>query len=130
MTNETITASPAWTAGEWRVEGDGLGSTVWGACDPDDTTSYGMGIPVARVVQYQEAWARARCPIGPTNMLANARLIAAAPDLYEALEAFLGLNRWQAPRTGGALPTDDEIDEIVAISLGMEAINKARGGVQ
>ena len=66
----------------------------------------------------------------PTNMLANARLIAAAPDLYEALEAFLGLNRWQAPRTGGALPTDDEIDEIVAISLGMEAINKARGGVQ
>ena len=65
------------TKGPWRLEaGTNL---VWGACNPDDTTSYGMGIPVAE----------ARVELGKTYdyelSCVNARLIAAAPDLLHAL---------------------------------------------
>lgn len=68
------------TPGPWRVE---TGTTVvWGACDPDDKSSYGMGYPVAdaRNSPYFR-WAG-----GPDadEGEANARLIAAAPEMREA----------------------------------------------
>jgi len=69
------------TPGPWRQEaGTNL---VWGACNPDDTTSYGMGVPVAETrIEFNRTydWDQA---------LANARLIAAAPDLLRSLESFV-----------------------------------------
>lgn len=74
-----------WTPGPWRVE---EGTTlVWGACDPDDRTTYGMGYPVADM-QKQRSWCGAGQPTIDTQV-ANARLIAAAPELLEALRDML-----------------------------------------
>lgn len=72
------------TPGPWRVE---EGTTlVWGACNPDDRTTYGMGYPVASMEQ-QRRWDRSGEPTTDTQD-ANARLIAAAPDLLAACEAY------------------------------------------
>lgn len=72
------------TNGPWRVE---TGTTlIWGACDQFDASSFGMGYPIAeaRISPSNQRWAK-----GPNEDEgeANARLIAAAPDLLEALEA-------------------------------------------
>jgi len=70
------------TKGPWRVE-EGA-TSVWGACNPDDNSSRGMGYPITdcRVTPAGQ-WAR-----GPEvdEGIANARLIAAAPDLYNSLD--------------------------------------------
>lgn len=74
-------SEPQWTPGPWRVE-DGT-SLVWGACNPEDRTSYGMGSPVAEGLA-TATWKGARdiqCP----ERIANAHLIASAPTLYAAL---------------------------------------------
>jgi hypothetical protein len=76
MATDTQIASgiSAYTPGPWRQEaGTNL---VWGACDLDDTTSYGMGVPVA------EAKVELNKTYDWDQALANARLIAAAPDLH------------------------------------------------
>jgi len=69
------------TKGPWRVE---EGTTlVWGACNPDDLTNYGMGYPVAECrITPISSWAK-----GPDSDEgeANARLIAAAPDMINEL---------------------------------------------
>lgn len=72
------------TAGPWRVEQDT--TLIWGDCNPDDATSYGMGYPIAECrVTPSGSWAKG--PKGHSEADANARLIAAAPDLLEALKA-------------------------------------------
>ena len=72
-----------WTPGPWRVE---EGTTlVWGACNPDDQTTYGMGFPVAEAV-WRRAWSKQDRP-DEAEQVANAYLIAAAPRLYKALES-------------------------------------------
>jgi hypothetical protein len=70
----------AHTPGPWRVEQDT--TLIWGNCNPDDSTSYGMGYPVADC-QQPRPWRRE----SPTDdeIAANARLIAAAPELLAAL---------------------------------------------
>lgn len=67
------------TPGEWRVEQDT--TLVWGACNTDDTSSSGMGYPIAeaRITPISiSSWAR-----GPGEGAgdANATLIALAPSL-------------------------------------------------
>jgi hypothetical protein len=74
------------TAGTWRVEQDT--TLVWGNCDADDSSNYGMGYPIAecRITPANPRWAK-----GPDHNEgeANARLIASAPELYEALDDML-----------------------------------------
>ena len=70
------------TAGPWRVEQDT--TLIWGDCNPDDATSYGMGYPIAECrVTPSGSWAKG--PKGHSEAEANALLIAAAPDLLHAL---------------------------------------------
>lgn len=73
------------TAGPWRVE-DGT-TLIWGACTEDPST-YGMGYPIAecRITPTNPTWAK-----GPDDDegIANAHLIAASPDLYEALKELM-----------------------------------------
>jgi hypothetical protein len=72
----------AHTPGPWRVE---EGTTlIWGACNPEDKTSYGMGYPVAKC-ETPYSWSKANKP-SVDEQEVNARLIAAAPDLLEALK--------------------------------------------
>lgn len=75
------------TKGPWRVE---EGTTlIWGKCDPDDTTTRGMGYPIAdcrTTPSSQSSWCTG--PSGNEGE-ANAYLIAAAPELYEALSDML-----------------------------------------
>lgn len=73
-----------------------------------------------------EDWAHKNCPICTiddpeisSEQLANARLIAAAPDLLEALERIVGLG------AGDPARFQDEIED--ADRQAREAIAKARG---
>lgn len=74
-------ADKKFTPGPWRVEN---GTTmVWGHCNPDDNSTRGMGYPIAEArINPSGNWST-----GPYSDEgeANAHLIAAAPDLYEAL---------------------------------------------
>jgi hypothetical protein len=69
------------TPGPWRVEQNT--TFIWGACNPDDPTTRGMGFPIAyaRMVSSDRE-------IGVISEAeANARLIAAAPDGYAFAKA-------------------------------------------
>lgn len=71
----------SWTAGHWRVEQDT--TLVWGNCNPDDTSSRGMGYPITECrITPVSLWAK-----GPDagEGEANARLIAAAPDMAASM---------------------------------------------
>lgn len=73
------------TAGPWRVE-DGT-TLVWGKCDPDDNTTYGMGYPVA-VASIKLGHGSPFCrEYREDEAVANAHLIAAAPTLLEACQS-------------------------------------------
>ncbi len=100
-----------YTKGPWRVE---EGTTlVWGACDNQDTTGRGMGYPVAEArVSGISPWAKGRPDRDEGK--ANAHLIAAAPDLYEA--CFEALAFMELTNVTGSLP-----DQL------RTALNKARG---
>ena len=73
------------TPGPWRVEQDT--TLIWGNCDPEDRSTYGMGYPVAEA---KIMWGHGSpfCRSARHDEAeANARLIAAAPDMYVALDA-------------------------------------------
>lgn len=88
MTEQMHTPTDA-TPGPWRVE---EGTTlVWGACNSDDLSTRGMGYPITECrITPSASWAK-----GPSadEGEANARLIAAAPDLLEALKAQIEAHR-------------------------------------
>lgn len=94
VTHAAMTDAVTHTPRPWRVE-EGT-ALVWGDCNPDDTSSYGMGYPVAECrVTPCASWAK-----GPRRYEegeANARLIAAAPDLLEALSELLDANSYYFP---------------------------------
>ena len=91
------------TRGPWRVEENT--TLVWGECDPDDLSTYGMGYPLASAFQTDRTWRKNR--ISEKNADANASLIAAAPDLArfallvtelrEALEFYGDQEAWNQP---------------------------------
>ena len=106
------------TPGPWCVEDDTF--LVWGACQlGDDGTPDFFGIPVARAETSHE-WERhygyQRRP-GETD--ANARLIAAAPELLEAL------CRLMRPATEAIAQTAEEMEADFAFARA--AIAKAKG---
>lgn len=72
----------AHTPTPWRVEQDT--TLIWGACNPDDMSNYGMGYPVAecRITPISMHWAK-----GPNadQGEANAELIVKAVNSYASL---------------------------------------------
>ena len=111
-----ITASPAWTAGPWRVGADLIGICIaWpgeeDSLSPECFSRNGYAKTVAKVTH--APWA------GIAEHVANARLIAAAPDLAEALASLVGLARMRGP---------DHLHEYGALlDLADAALAKARG---
>jgi hypothetical protein len=73
----------AHTPTPWRVE-DGT-TLIWGKCDPDDKTTYGMGYPVARL---EHPYSSSRLPT-PEEQDANAALIVNAVNNHADLLATL-----------------------------------------
>lgn len=111
--------STPWTPGPWRVEQGTL--LVWGACDPDDSSSYGMGYPVCVGCQ-PAAWAKNDKPM-PEKQAANARLIAAAPEMAELIEELFDdhFATWMAARA-----EVDGRNRAEALFEGEESTQKAR----
>lgn len=104
------------TAGPWVVEeADHMGPTgVYGTdADGRDWTICDMGVPVDLVCEAREDLH----PRFVAMQLANAHLVAAAPDMLEALEAVLRLAK--------AGPDDSYLAD--AMEAGRAAIFKARG---
>jgi len=65
------------TPGEWRVEKET--TLILGSCSADDTSTLGMGYPVAECrISPLSSWAKGP---NPDEGEANARLIAMAPEL-------------------------------------------------
>lgn len=82
MTNSPSTDA---TARPWRVE---EGTTlIWGACNPDDLSSYGMGYQVAKAC-LSRGWNQRHEPT-VEQATANAALIVEAVNAYESLKARL-----------------------------------------
>lgn len=107
-------ATPAFTPGEWRIDPDG-GLARWNIGTSDEM------VAIAQELLHDKGFARRD---------ANANLIAAAPDLYEALEtAIANLRRLRDTKP-------DLWDQIVDPELcsAWDAIKaaqaKARGEVQ
>ncbi len=112
MTDET-----KHTPGPWRVE-DGT-TLVWGNCNPDDNSSRGMGYPIAESrINPSGNWST-----GPyaDEGEANARLIAAAPELLEALKAAVS----QVHLTNSSEPMSPDVKRV--FDQCCAAIAKAEG---
>lgn len=94
------------TKGQWRIsEGEG----------------FSAGLPAGYVIDYAENWLGDTVAMVATkdkfpfdNLTANAHLIAAAPELYEALECVLGL-------------ITPEYEESPMIAFAKAVLSKARG---
>jgi hypothetical protein len=89
------------TPGPWRVEKSGKRLQIWG-----DVERFGC--------PWQEAIAKTNVTSDPFTEHANARLIAAAPELLEALERII---------RNGTSVTNTQFD----IDAAKAAIHKARG---
>ena len=100
------------TPGPWWIDGQGIGPKSFA-----DDQSYGITTPVAYIEEYD--W--------PENHVANAHLIAAAPELYEALEKSAEVFRvYQAHHEYKGDEKKAERNKVYAEQ--MEAVlNKARG---
>ena len=74
------------TPGPWRVESNT--TLIWGECNANDSTGFGMGFPIAEARRRLPSWESARFRLDEDIAEANARLIAAAPDMLAALRPF------------------------------------------
>lgn len=92
------------TPGPWRVE---EGTTlIWGDCNPDDTTTFGLGYPIAECkITPSASWAKG--PRKYEEAEANAHLIAAAPELFESLKYMVAVfdQRFDTPEEANAINT-------------------------
>ncbi len=122
-----MTVEAKHTPGEWRVE---QGTTlIWGDCNPDDQTNYGMGYPIAECrLTPSASWAKG--PRKVEEAQANAAHIVrcvnshdALVEALEALEVLVALNEDSGP-FGGEL-YHDRVDR--AWDRARAAIAKAIG---
>ncbi len=104
----------AFTPGPWRVEYET--TLVWGNCDQEDTSSCGMGYPIAEArITPSGYWAKKPdCFEGE----ANAHLIAAAPELYEAVLKALSYIENTERLWGITLSSGDELRAVLAKARG------------
>lgn len=99
------------TPGPWRVEPSPASHEGWFE-DANVVRSDGLAVSVGLH----------NGPIGPKEALANAHLIASAPDLYEALAIFLGEDdRFQVTVGGNPIAVEAMLVKAHA------ALAKARG---
>ena len=93
----------AWAPGPWEVDGDG---DVWGA--DDEMVCFGLRVldPPPRTDEQRQA---------------NARLISAAPDLYQALDGLLRVVMQPEPPPGHVR------DDGAQTEAARRALAKARG---
>lgn len=110
----TGTQEPTHTPGPWSVQTNGDGSlSIAGGVSPDPITNarYLWVADVKRTQNANPMWRQEE------ESEANARLMAAAPDLYEAVLAFLRSDLHNAKNA----------DYPVILAM-REAVTKARGG--
>ncbi len=103
------------TPGTWRVESNT--ALVWGACDLDDQSSYGMGYPVASA-DLPPAWKKTN----PTaeEMFANAAFIAASRTAVPALIAAFRESRMETERIRGLINHQIEGEPCAYFTLAKE----------
>ena len=114
ITEVPAPTSPAHTPGPWEV-----GGKVGLYCDDVQITSNKEPVAIAVPRRSYDIMSLARR--SPAELAANARLIAAAPTLLEALEELERLTVW----VGGQNPVHDAIES--AKRKARAAIAKARG---
>lgn len=95
------------TAGPWRVNTGGSQM-----CDPGTTICFAEGVGVFSDADYHG------------DKLADAHLIAAAPELLEALARLL---KWVEPIAGDNRDKAAEAEEIASVEQARAAIAKATG---
>lgn len=110
------------TPGPWRVESDT--TLVWGACVINHGNPDYLGYPVADA-QLSRAWNTEGKPT-VDETLANARLIAATPDLLHALKTIVA-NILEYERVNNLSPNPGKHDCWLSVTLANEAIAKAEG---
>lgn len=108
----------------WRVEEDT--DLIWGACNDEDQSNYGMGYPIASGFSSFGTWAKGR-PDFPEKE-ANAEFIVRAAnahyDLLEALKRFVS-EYIDLVESGDAVFWDAEKEE--KVKMARAAIAKAEG---
>lgn len=107
----------------WRIEDNT--TLIWGACNPDDLSSYGMGYPVAecRITPIsQSSWCNAPySDEGEANAAHIVKCVNMHDELVEALKEINNLNENHSP-FGGEMYRD-RID--MAWELVRETLKKA-----
>lgn len=111
-----MTSEPKWTPGPWDF------SMAKMPIDGEYDYCISAVVDGERYV-ISEAFGRVSEKQRP-NAHANARLIAAAPELYEALERLL---KWVAPIAGDNHDKDREREEMASVEAACSALRKARG---
>lgn len=107
----------------WRVE---VGTTqIWGGCDPDNNTSYGMGVPVAncRVIGVDDGEANAAMIVEAVN--SHASLVESVKALSECLEAYTAKHKPFSMKPIGADGSPARLEQELEIGL----YGKARAAI-
>ena len=104
----TQTQKRAWTEGEWRIDQEAAENLYGGAVSLAVVDTAGFPVAELPFTAISQAWMRAHpdkhwadskdstTERDDDELVANARLIAASPDLYEALES--AVDAWVAHR--------------------------------
>ena len=102
----------------WRVEKNT--TLIWGACNADDTTSWGMGYPIAECRSAPtSSWAKG--PVDTEEAEATAHFICHAvnshasllPTIKELMEALEPISKFEPPS-----PWSDDVEVRPTVTVG------------